>query len=81
MRHQVVRTVHDELGHFAVKKIPMKLNEYYPNMKNFVKAYVASCIACLANKNLADRPASYLHPIEKITVPFHTVHIDHLRPF
>lgn len=50
-------------------------------MAKFIKKYVQACVQCAYAKKNVQVPQGHLHTIEKIEVPFHTVHIDHLGPF
>jgi len=50
-------------------------------MKRYVKGFVGSCLDCLYNKVPGGRRQGQLHAIDKVGVPFHTVHVDHLGPF
>lgn len=50
-------------------------------MARFVAKYVQSCLDCAYSKGNYGRGEGFLHPIEKVAEPFHTVHIDHLGPF
>lgn len=50
-------------------------------MKQFVEKYVKSCLSCNYYKNNSLRNEGLMRPIEKIPVPFHTLHLDHLGPF
>ncbi|KAJ8913777.1 hypothetical protein NQ315_002683 [Exocentrus adspersus] len=83
MRQQVVRAAHDEQGHFGTEKTLQRLCRHYwfPRMKEYVEKYIKCCISCLYTKKPSGAQEGYLHPIEKVAVPFHTVHIDHLGPF
>lgn len=83
MRREIVRTCHDNFGHFAVDKTMKKLLESYwfPNMRRYVEKYIASCVRCLFYKTPRGKQEGMLHPIERSTVPFHTLHADHLGPF
>ncbi|XP_033333276.2 uncharacterized protein LOC117224434 [Megalopta genalis] len=82
-RFQVVRYCHDEQGHFAVDGTLEKVREHYwfKGMRRFVTKYVKACLNCLYYKNPGGKKPGLLHPIEKIAVPFHTVHLDHVGPF
>lgn len=79
---QHVRAAHDEMGHFAVEKtLDVLCNHYwFPKMKEYVQKYKC-CIPCIYTKSATGRRPGYLHPIPKVPVPFHTIHIDHLGPF
>lgn len=50
-------------------------------MRRFVEKYVSACLNCQYYKSPSGRKPGFLHPIEKVTVPFHTIHLDHLGPF
>lgn len=82
-RWQLCRMNHDDIGHFGVEKTleRLKKNYWFAKMTKFVTKYVNSCIECAYAKSHASKPEGLLHPIEKIDLPFHTVHVDHLGPF
>lgn len=82
MRRDVVRMCHDENGHFAVDKTVNKLLEgyWFPKLRNYVTNYISSCIQCLYNKKSKGPKQGFLHPIDKVIIPFHTLHVDHLGP-
>ncbi|CAH2220102.1 jg14834 [Pararge aegeria aegeria] len=50
-------------------------------MSKFVKKYLDSCIECAYAKTRSKCNEGLLHPIAKVAVPFHTIHVDHLGPF
>ncbi|XP_011313637.1 uncharacterized protein K02A2.6-like [Fopius arisanus] len=50
-------------------------------MRRFVQKYVNSCLNCLYYKGGSGRKPGLLNSIEKVAMPFHTVHIDHVGPF
>lgn len=82
-RWQLCRMNHDDIGHFGYEKTleKIKKNYWFAKMPKFVKKYVNACIECaFAKKNSNDREG-LLHPIAKVEVPFHTLHVDHLGPF
>ncbi|KAJ8916988.1 hypothetical protein NQ315_012903 [Exocentrus adspersus] len=82
-RRQVVLHFHDGLGHLSVGKTLSALLRLYwfPGVRRYVKKFIAACLPCMYNKEPGGKQSGYLHPIEKIAVPFDTVHIDHLGPF
>lgn len=43
--------------------------------------YTNACLNCAYYKNTTLKRIGKLHPIEKIAVPFHTIHIDHMGTF
>ncbi|CAK1600066.1 unnamed protein product [Parnassius mnemosyne] len=50
-------------------------------MRRFVKKYVTSCLECAHHKAPGGKREGELHTINKVSIPFHTVHADHLGPF
>ncbi|KAL4103955.1 hypothetical protein QTP88_019272 [Uroleucon formosanum] len=82
-RSQITRLCHNNVGHPAVENTLERLRRHYwfPYMKRYVKGFVGSCLDCLYNKVLGGQRQGKLHAIDKIGVPFHTVHVDHLGPF
>lgn len=81
-RWQLCRLNHDEIGHFGAEKTLERLKKMYwfPKMAKFVNKYVQACIECAYAKKGTSKEG-FLHPIEKVEVPFHTLHVDHLGPF
>jgi len=82
-RSQITRLCHNNVGHPAVENTLERLRRHYwfPYMKRYVKGFVGSCLDCLYNKVPGGQRQGKLHAIDKIGVPFHTVHVDHLGPF
>ncbi|CAG9089257.1 unnamed protein product [Plutella xylostella] len=82
-RWQLCRLNNDEIGHFGVEKTLERIKKAYwfPKMSRFIKKYVQACVQCAYAKKSTHAPEGHLHTIEKVEVPFHTVHIDHLGPF
>lgn len=82
-RWLICRLNHDDAGHFGFEKTLQRIrrNYWFKKMANFVKKYVASCLNCLYMKGTTGRKPGFLHPIPKSTIPFQTIHIDHLGPF
>lgn len=82
-RWQVVKANHDDVGHFGFDKTLDRIRALYwfPKMRSFVRKYVSACLECAHHKIPAGKPHGLLHPIEKIAIPFHTIHADHLGPF
>lgn len=83
VRWQVLKSHHDDIGHFGFDKTyeTIKNNYWFAKMRRFIKKYVLSCLECAHAKVPSGKKAGKLHPIEKIDCPFHTLHIDHLGPF
>lgn len=83
-RWQICRMNHDDVGHFGIAKTLERVkNKYwFPKMRKFIKKYVSACISCAYNKDSSSRvPSGHLHPIDKVGIPFHTLHLDHVGPF
>lgn len=82
-RWQICRMNHDDMGHFGIDKTLERIRQSYwfSKMSKFVKKYVNACIECAYAKKSSSSKEGYLHPIEKIDIPFHTLHVDHLGPF
>lgn len=83
MRREVVRSCHDEFGHFSVEKTLRKLLECYwfPKMNRYVTKYIASCVRCLYTKTPRGKQEGRMCIMEKPSVPFDTIHVDHMGPF
>lgn len=83
-RWQVCRANHDDIGHHGYSKTLERIKSIYwfPKLRKYVNKYVAACLECAYNKDTAAKQKSgHLYPIEKVNIPFHTVHMDHLGPF
>ena len=79
----LVREPHDDAGHpgYEWRLRLIKHTYWFQNMGRFVRKYVMACITCAFSKGSHGRQEGLLHPIDKPTVPFDTVHVDHLCPF
>lgn len=82
LRSRLVSEVHST-GHFGVEKTlgVLKKNYWFKNMRPYIKRHLSSCVECLFQKEKGGAQGIELHPIEKIPIPQHTWHIDHLGPF
>lgn len=80
---QILKANHDDVGHFGIEKTLDRIRalHWFPKMRAFVKKYVSSCLECAHHKMPSGAQQGQLHPIEKIEIPFHTIHADHLGPF
>ncbi|KYB24896.1 hypothetical protein TcasGA2_TC031803 [Tribolium castaneum] len=77
-KFNLVRRHHDNIGHSGFKRrlALLKQTYWFPKMGQFVCKYVGACLNCaFANGE------RFLHLVEKRTVYFDTVHVDHLGPF
>lgn len=82
LRVELISEAHRNLAHMGIDKTLWKLKEtyYFPKMREAVSSYVNRCINCLYYKTSSGKPPGFLHPLEKGSVPFQTVHTDHLGP-
>ncbi|KAK9692607.1 Integrase core domain [Popillia japonica] len=67
----------------GIEKTLLRLKEsyYFPKMRAAVESYVNRCINCLYYKTPRGKQPGYLHPLDKGSIPFECVHVDHLGPF
>lgn len=74
----LINHVHTEIKHLGADKTLDKLYEQYwfPQMSKFVRQFVDSCIVCKASKGPSGATQVRLHPIPKVSTPWHTIHID-----
>lgn len=82
MENNVIRTCHDDLGHVGTDKVFDNIIKIYwfPRMRDKIKEYILNCLRCIEFSPTNGRPEGYLHNIPKESVPFATIHIDHLGP-
>lgn len=82
-RVQICRLCHDEAGHLSAEKTVERIgrNYWFAGMRRFVRKYVSAYLNCAYYKDSLKKRQGKLNSIEKIPVPFHTVHIDHVGPF
>lgn len=82
-RFQLLKLYHDDNCHVGIHKTIEKLQEHFwfPRMSFFVKKYISHCRICIERKGHSGPKQGFLNPIEKIPVPFHTVHVDCTGPF
>lgn len=83
MRGRIIYKNHDESGHIGAERTLLKIREYYwwPRMRQFIKKYVNSCTECIFHRENRDAKRIDMHFIEKIPIPCHTWHLDHVGPF
>jgi len=70
--------VHEAIVHLGWEKTLDKMYEFYwfENMSKYVRKFVDNCITCKLTKPLSGKITAELHPIPKVDIPWHTVHID-----
>ncbi|CAK1579255.1 unnamed protein product [Parnassius mnemosyne] len=56
-------------------------NSYYINhLDKKLQDFMTTCIPCLLATRKSGKQEGFLHPIEKESMPLHTLHIDHIGP-
>ena len=82
-RFNFVRLCHNQQGHFGVERTLGRVREHYwfKGMRKFVTKYLNSCLNCLYYKNQKGCKPGFLHPIEKVAISFHTIHLNHVVSF
>lgn len=82
LKDNVIRSCHDDIGHVGKGKVIENIMRVYwfPGMHNKVKQYVANCLKCIEFSPDNGKAEGYLHPIPKESLPFQTIHVDHLGP-
>ncbi|CAK9796589.1 Transposon Ty3-I Gag-Pol polyprotein [Anthophora quadrimaculata] len=82
-RLQICRLCHDDAGHLSAEKTLERIqrNYWFAGMRQFINKYVKACLSCAYYKHTSGKKQCKLNTIEKVAVPFHTLHIDHVGPF
>lgn len=82
MEDNVIRSCHDQMGHFGTDKVQNLLTKFYwfPRMKLKVQAYIQKCLRCIQFSPNSGKVEGDLHSIPKGKFPFDTIHIDHIGP-
>lgn len=83
VRWQIVKSNHDDVGHFGFDKTYDRVRKVYwfKNMRRFIRKYCKSCLHCAHNKVPGGPKEGMLHPIPKPNKPFEVLHADHCGPF
>lgn len=82
MEENVVRLVHEQIGHLGVDKCydQIRLNYWFPSMHRKISSVIQNCIRCVMHTAPRRVNERTLHSIPKNPVPFDTLHIDHYGP-
>lgn len=77
-RWSVINQVHESIMHLGWEKTLDKVYDYYwfEGMAKYVRRFVENCITCRGSKSSSGKLQMELHPIPKVNIPWHTVHID-----
>lgn len=78
LRWSIINNVHEGLMHMGVEKTLEKAYEFawFECMSKYVRRFVESCVTCKVSKSHSDKVQAEMHPIPKIAIPWHTIHID-----
>lgn len=81
LQNQIIRAVH-ESGHIGKRQVEAIVRQDYAIDKLGKKcsAVVANCVRCILSSRKAGKQEGLYNTIDKIGLPLHTYHIDHLGP-
>lgn len=81
-RSDVLRCAHDQMGHFAFKKVYQLVtqNFWWPKIKQDIKSYCDSCIECARKRKLTVWDRVPIKPVDKPSTSFQVVAIDIFGP-
>lgn len=82
LESNVIRANHDDFGHFGVEKVNRLIRKIYwfPGMQRKIELHIKNCLQCIQFAPNAGKTEGELHNIPKGSLPFQTIHIDHLGP-
>lgn len=81
MQRIIIKNIHEQ-DHSAAHKVKAIVSRDYdiPKLNKKIEGVINNCVTCiLATKKLGKKEC-FLNPIQKIDVPLHTLHVDHLGP-
>ena len=78
----LLRIFHDEQCHVGSEKTfsSIAAHFWFPKMRSCILKYVKHCLVCAIHKTRTGPRQGFIFPIEKPSVPFHTLHGDCLGP-
>lgn len=73
---------HNSLGHFGIDNVSelIKRSYWFPEMQSKLKNHISKCITCIAFNPQLKKLDGPLLIVDKVSIPFHTIHADHLGP-
>lgn len=82
LAENIIRTCHEENGHFGKEKVEKIIKQEYKmdNLTQKIKDCVENCLTCLISDRKRGKKEGFLHPIPKEDTPLQTYHLDHLGP-
>ena len=80
---EVLALVHDQLGHFGIKRMLRCLKQmfYWPEMSQRVQEWVSTCDQCMKNKKTSNKARAPLQLMPEPVRPFEWVSMDIAGPF
>lgn len=74
----LINNYHESLMHAGWERTLAKIRDQYwfKNMSKRVRSFCSNCVNCKVGKSASGKKQINLHPIPKVTVPFHTIHVD-----
>lgn len=81
MEYNVIKQVHDR-GHFCDLKVKSMIEESYfiDDLLKKIKKMSSNCVNCILINRKSGKQECFLRPIDKLDVPLHTLHMDHVGP-
>lgn len=81
MQHEIIKSIHEQ-GHFNAVKVEHLLRQEYdfPKLTEKVKFIASNCVKCILAARKHGKQECFLNPINKIDIPLHTYHVDHVGP-
>lgn len=77
-RWSVINHVHEAIMHLGWEKTLDKVYTQYwfQHMSKYVRKFVENCITCKLSKSTSGKSQIEFHSIPKVSIPWHTVHVD-----
>lgn len=82
MENNVIRLIHEKLGHLGVDKCydQIRVHYWFPSMHRKIESFIKNCIRCIMHTAPTRQNERQLHSIPKEPVPFDTLHVDYFGP-
>lgn len=81
MQTNIIRNIHEH-GHINSRKVEAIVRQEYDidKLGKKINDIISNCVQCILVSRKAGKQEGLLFPIEKIDIPLHTYHVDHLGP-
>ncbi|CAB0004015.1 unnamed protein product, partial [Nesidiocoris tenuis] len=78
LRWSIINNIHEAVLHLGWEKTLEKAYEHYwfEHMSKYVRKFVDNCLTCKIAKPKSGKVQAELHPIPKVCIPWHTIHMD-----